>query len=40
MERRVPLPGVLLLAALLLTASAPAPLAGQKAVEFTVPDCQ
>ncbi len=40
MNRRVLLSGVLLLAALLLTASAPAALAGQKVVEFTVSACQ
>lgn len=39
MDRRVLSSGILLLAAMLLTASAPA-LAGQKVVEFTVPACQ
>jgi len=39
MDRRVLISGVLLMAAMLLTASAPA-LAGQKVVQFTVPACQ
>ena len=40
MKRKIPLSRVILLCALMLAASAPAAVAGQRFVEFTVPACQ